>query len=232
MCYNLSTRSPLIVATIRRILFDDPDLVLRSAPEQFSKLWLPVAEKLGQEKRTPIIVIEGLDECADDKEVCALVRLLCDVNLHIKLLLTSRPEQRIRQLIRSLKVPTLDLHESGTPTVSKDITIFVRQQLVDIAESRSDFDEPDPWPANSDVCRLADLAHGMFLVASAACDYIGGRGGSIPKRLREVVTAGLASARVQERLDRIYRDILRDAFFELVDDEQLGAKKVYIKVNI
>ncbi|KAJ7445073.1 WD40-repeat-containing domain protein [Mycena latifolia] len=226
VCYNLGTLDPLIIAIIQRILFEDPDIGLKSSAEQFSKLLLPVATRLVQEKFSPIIVIDGLDECADDKEVSALVRLFCDAKLQIKLLLTCRPEQRIRQLIRSLRIPTIDLHDSGTPIVSRDISIFVRQQLVDIAEGRSDFDEPHPWPSNSDVSRLADLAHGMFLVASAACDYIGGRGGNIPKRLREVVTAGLTSTRVQERLDHIYRDILHSTFSLLADDERLVARKV------
>ncbi|KAJ7044299.1 hypothetical protein C8F04DRAFT_642480 [Mycena alexandri] len=226
ICYSLGTVNPLIVATIQHSLFEDPDIGLKSASEQFSKLLLPVAARLQQVTQPMVIVIDGLDECGDDKQVATLVRLLSDSRLGIKLLLTCRPEQRIRQLIRSLRMPTLDLHTSGTPLVSKDISIFVRQQLVDIAEGRSDFDEPHPWPVESDVSRLADLAHGMFLVASAACDYIGGRGGNIAKRLREVVIVGLASTRVQERLDHVYRDILHSAFALLADDERAIARKI------
>ncbi|KAJ7133195.1 WD40-repeat-containing domain protein [Mycena epipterygia] len=227
ICYNLITLvDPLIVATIRRILLEDPDIGLKSSRDQFTKLLLPVAGGLKQSGRHPIIVIEGLDECADDKEVATLVRLLSDSKLELKILLTCRPEQGIRKLVNSLYIRTVNLHDSGTPTVSRDIEIFVREELVQIIDGRSDFDEPDPWPSSSDVSRVADLAHGMFLVASAACDYIGGHGGSIPKRLHEVITAGLTSARVVEPLDRIYRDILKSAFFSLAADELRVARKL------
>ncbi|KAJ7755202.1 WD40-repeat-containing domain protein [Mycena metata] len=226
LCYSLGTVDPLIIATIQHSLFEDPDIGLKSTAEQFSKLLLPVAARLQQVTQPMVVVIDGLDECGDDKQITTLLRLLADSRLGIKLLLTCRPEQRIRQLIRSLKIPTLDLNTSETPLVSKDISIFVRQQLVDITEGRSDFDEPHPWPVESDVSRLADLAHGMFLVASAACDYIGGRGGNIAKRLREVVIAGLASTQVQERLDHIYRDIIHSAFALLADDERAIAGKI------
>ncbi|KAJ6529112.1 WD40-repeat-containing domain protein [Mycena vulgaris] len=189
--------------------------------EQFTKLVLPVAGGLIPEKRRPIVVVEGLDECADHKEIAMLVRLLHDAKLHMrfKVLITCRPEQMIRQLIKSksLKIP--------------DIAIFVREQLVHLVEGRSDFDEPDPWPSDSDVSKVADLAHGMFLVASATCEYICGRGGSIPKRLREVIIAGPTSTRVLERLDRIYRDILENAFILLADNERPAARKVAAITN-
>ncbi|KAJ7659504.1 WD40-repeat-containing domain protein [Mycena rosella] len=231
ICYGLGALYPLVAAILRRSLLEDPDIYFKPLPEQFSKLFLPLTGGLPKRGCPPVIVIEGLDECADDKEVSTLVRLLCGVKLRFKLLLTCRPEQRIRQLIRSLSIPTLNLHDSGTPAVSRDIAIFVRQQLVHIVDGRSDFDEPDPWPSSSDVSRLADLAHGMFLVASAACDYIGGRGGNISKRLQEVISAGLTSTRVVERLDRVYRDILQNAFSLLADDECPAARKVLAAIT-
>ncbi|KAJ7157464.1 WD40-repeat-containing domain protein [Mycena filopes] len=226
VCYNLGSVNPSIVATIQHCLVEDPDIGLKSTAEQFTKLLVPVAARLQEAAQPVIVVIDGLDECADDRQITTLVRLLSGSGLGIKFLLTCRPEQRIRQLIRSLRIPTLDLHTSGTPLVSKDISIFVRQQLVDIVEGRSDFEQPQPWPAESDVSRLADLAHGMFLVASAACDYIGGRGGNSIKRLKEVVITGLASTQVQDRLDHVYRDILQSAFDLLADDERVTARKI------
>lgn len=82
------------------------------------------------------MVVDALDECSE-KERKSIVMLLIrrlnlNVDCHVKILFTSRPEHDLQQLLR-----VGSWHEIDANDTLKDITPFVKTELDELIESHS-----------------------------------------------------------------------------------------------
>lgn len=71
------------------------------------------------------IIIDALDECSDQEPFLSLITALIQ-NSSVKICITSRREQNIRNTFAKLKCPTLDIEAKR---VDQDIAVFVDSEI-------------------------------------------------------------------------------------------------------
>ncbi|EUC59376.1 vegetative incompatibility protein HET-E-1, partial [Rhizoctonia solani AG-3 Rhs1AP] len=159
--------------------------------------------------RKVVIVIDALDECESSQGVRQLLDLLTkeELNLPIKIFLSSRPESGIYPRVNTFKGknprPHLILHELATAEIYQDIETYFRAEL-------QNFDIPA-----SHIARLAVRAGVLFIYASTAVKYIqeGVEQGELEERLATMLGLTSISHSLQERdIDMLYETILARAF--------------------
>ena len=173
------------------------------------------------------IVIDALDECKDDQPASAILSILSrftDRIPRVKFFITGRPESQIRSgfrlpLLRPITT-VLKLHEVLPRSVDSDIRLFLETQIVEIAKRRSDCRVSDPWPSTRDLDVLCQKSGGLFIYAATVVKYIDDRYQTPQVQLFNVV--GRPSSTIEEGksgLDRLYHEILKEAFEEADADD-------------
>ncbi|KAF9524387.1 hypothetical protein CPB83DRAFT_886269 [Crepidotus variabilis] len=130
-----------------------------------------------------LIVIDGLDECADPKVQCDLLHIIAEAiprfpqTIPLRFLIASRPEVHISRTfaqdtaLRSINVQQLDL--SADRRADLDIQMFLRRKFSEMKKHHP-FGEhlPEYWPTHRDLYTLVQLSSGHFLFASTVLKYI------------------------------------------------------------
>jgi hypothetical protein len=166
-------------------LRDDPrmtDPELLKAQDVFDKLITKALEtsKDLTPDRTPIVVIDALDECGGEAgisaagrrdELLVIIRKWAQLLPHCKLVVTSRDEADIRRaLVQVSKEVVLHAGNDVDFESSADIRTYIAWRLKVIAERELPLGSN--WPSAGDVDALAKHAAGLFIWAKTACDYI------------------------------------------------------------
>jgi hypothetical protein len=140
---------------------------------------------------TILLVIDALDECAEDviKHVISILDSLKDVSsVRFKVLLTSRRTDRILNQMRGLCSATreYDLNRDvDADEINTDIRRYYHYRLVDIKtqyfknQDLWDIDENESkelrnWPTEEVVSLLVTKTEGLFQYAKVACNIIQG----------------------------------------------------------
>ncbi|KAJ6083697.1 hypothetical protein N7467_007832 [Penicillium canescens] len=140
---------------------------------------------------TVLLVIDALDECAEDviKHVISILDSLKDSSaIHFKALFTSRRTERILNQMRGLSSARreFDLYQDVNPDeINLDIRryyehrlfemkteYFKNQDLWDVDETQSK--ELRNWPTEELVSLLVEKTDGLFQYAKVACNIIQG----------------------------------------------------------
>jgi hypothetical protein len=142
--------------------------------------------------RTPLVVVDGLDECAAMVGIVHLIGVLGKTvnagRLPLRFLLTSRPERDIEMAFRS--------HISDSTTywlALEDSKDDVRKCLQEGLQTvRNNYDsimkyEPRQWPNQRDLHALVAQSEGLFIYASTAVKYIGDGDESPQQKLRKAL---------------------------------------------
>ena len=169
---------------------------------------------------TTLIIIDALDECKDKEPASAILSILSrymDLIPNVKFFITGRPEPRIRSGFRlESLVPITDvlkLHEVKPEVVDRDIELFFRTQLTNLAKNQSDFDLTEDWPSSSDIKVLCKKAAGFFIYASTVVKFIASEVDSLSESLTLITS--LPQSTVEEGksgVDQLYTQILQQAF--------------------
>jgi hypothetical protein len=160
-----------------------------------------------------VLVVDALDECADESLMREFLErlILVTPGLPLKIFLTSRPEPHIRAKL-NLTQPgsrrVLRLHDIEMDIVEKDILLYLTNRLRRVRDERSG-QLLEAWPDPSHVANVARHAGKLFIYAFTAVEYV--RSNPI-ERLQSlsgrVVEAGKP---LTKRLDDIYTTVLCDA---------------------
>ncbi|KAJ7826233.1 hypothetical protein B0H14DRAFT_2199601, partial [Mycena olivaceomarginata] len=137
-------------------------------------------KKLSDLQRTPVIVLDGLDECADHKIQQQILNLFIDAirhhNLHLRLLIASRPEPHLREVFETGESSAICRHFalSADESAYHDIwryfhTEFSRIRCAFIARGISL--EPE-WPSPDAVDRLVSMSSATFIYATTVIHFI------------------------------------------------------------
>jgi hypothetical protein len=210
------------------------------ANELMSNQWkhLILTPLLAWEKRTLlpltlIVVIDGLDECEDKREISTLLSLIIEAKqlkrVRLRFFITSRPEASILSCFRQFpqglfaekelqKVqmviePHLGNHRD-------DITIFLMHELSKVGRTHG---LSKDWPGESKIKRLALKSDGLFIYAATACRFLGGsmlKEEYLQKRMDLIFNDGLSISSPQKSLDNIYCSILEHSLPEAALDEE------------
>ncbi len=123
-------------------------------------------------------MLDALDECDDFNDVRLPLRLLGDaqntVDLGLRVLVTSRPEIRIRLGLSQMKhiaYHELALHDMPRAIVDQDIKKFITHELSQIKVERN---LPHFWPEDNKIEITTTRADGLFIYAATACLYTNG----------------------------------------------------------
>ncbi|KAG8756269.1 hypothetical protein FRC14_003210 [Serendipita sp. 396] len=113
-----------------------------------------------------VLVIDALDECDERDRAIILHKLLSSLPQapQLKILITSRPERDIAQLLEGYRSRTDSLHDVEFKSNRDDIAAFVEHKLRGLVRSSE--------LTNEGVDRLAKRVNCLFILASTACKVV------------------------------------------------------------
>ena len=223
---------------VEEMILRNPDLFKKSRQTQMLELLvaplirLSLAETDGERvhpntalKSHPrLVVIDGLDECADSTIQCDLLRIIASATPHfpypLRFLITSRPESHITRAFRHDvgRVAQYDL--SYDSDADKDIRIFLNTEFAKIRRTHllSHHLALD-WPHPADIIPIVERSSAHFIYASTIIRFIQSPKHRPDDRLQVVL--GLKQPYEEERpyalLDALYNLV----FLEIQDSRQL-----------
>ena len=230
LAFQLAHRYRDFRSTLVSLLQSDPDIVHETLYDQMETL---IVDPLSSSDISTVIIIDALDECADEEPQSAILSVmgrLVEEIPKVKFLITGRPEPRIQSGFRlGLLRPLTDvfvLHEVEPSVVNADIRLFLKHGLCELA-SRSGVEQVG-WPTDEHLDLLCERAGGLFVYAVATLKFLDHRFTSPTKRLEIIIKApgntaheGNAKLRPSLTLDLLYLSSFRNAFdgMDTKDDE-------------
>ncbi|KAF9884870.1 hypothetical protein FE257_000937 [Aspergillus nanangensis] len=193
------------------------DIGAQSLTDQWRQLVLGPLSKLSIRSGLPsyIIVIDALDECDDDRSIRIILQLLTEAQSVSKNLLrvfvTSRPNLPINHGFSQIPEPnrcTIILHHISSETLGHDITIFLKHELLVIAQEQG---LGELWPGTDAINHLAESAGGLFIWCATASRFIYEGGLFAEDRLNTLLQDIPSGTAPEERLDEIYLSVLRSS---------------------
>jgi hypothetical protein len=151
-----------------------------------------------------IILIDGLDECGDEKSRKGLLEILSRFTQKLpplfRILAASRDEKDIRSAFSppDINIKKIDLRTEDDNT-TRDIAEFFRQRLMSIAENSG---RPSNWPGRDVIEQLTRRAGGLFIWASTAVGFI--EDGPPDARLQTLLDIS-AQGESLVKLDKLYQ---------------------------
>ncbi|KAK1233563.1 hypothetical protein PQX77_003278 [Marasmius sp. AFHP31] len=190
IAHGLVSTIPFMRSPIERRVSKDPGILEAELDRQFHKLileptlerrWLRFFhESLLRRKVPTIIIIDGLDECGDEKTqlgILSIIRHAAQQSPHFpfRFMICSRPESWIREAfaadpLRQLtRWFSLDEHNAD-----QDILSYLRHEFEEISTSAkySHVQFPSPWPSPNDLQFLVQQASGQFVYITTAVKFI------------------------------------------------------------
>ncbi|KAF7342401.1 hypothetical protein MVEN_01829100 [Mycena venus] len=215
IAYQLALSVPGLRAHIQRAVEVDKRIVSLGIKDQFLRLILEPLKQAPRPEKTPVLILDGLDECDDYNVQQGILRLFIDAirvhQLPLRILVSSRPEPHIREVIRTnetLKVCRL-LEVLADQTAYDDIRIYFRDGFSKI---RSEFSDrgimfAETWPPHEILEHLVKKSSGIFIYAATVIRFVSDRySGALPQeQLDSVVALDPAST---SPLDDLYTQIL------------------------
>jgi Adenylylsulfate kinase and related kinases len=235
LAYQLARCSPAASQALVNILEQNPDAGLqKNLNSQFNDLIFGLAKTafVGPGHRPVIIIIDALDECAEQKGVTQLLSIISQYasKLPFKFFLTSRPEQKIGNRFNQPEFERHSrfvLHDVEEDVVAADIELYFRARLNEIAhERRDEMPSDSSWPSEEQFKTLVNCAGKLFIYAATVCEYVE-RGKSVRDRLD--VATGISGSSLNgktEILDNLYGHIVATALDEADLKEKMHIRNV------
>jgi hypothetical protein len=212
---QIAVRVPRLADGILSSLEEDPALGDSAPATQFRKLIAEPIKKNAAGLSLPVVLIlDALDECTEPSLILSPIREeLPNLPKTFKILITSRPEQRIQNNLEA--IPSLYQYQlTHDRDVSSDIEIFIKQRLAAVAQ---DYGLGPNWPGDASCNALVQKAGGLFIWASTAVKIIGDMDVDNPQtQLRSLLHTGETSpiGFPWKDLDKLYLQILHQSFGE------------------
>jgi hypothetical protein len=131
-------------------------------------------------RSTPVVVLDGLDECANHSVQQTVLRLFINAirnhQLPIRSLIISRPEPHLREILDTEETRIFCRHSvlAADPAAFEDIKIYLRDEFSRIySEHTSRGTELGVvWPSLETVEHLAEKSSGTFIYATTVVRFI------------------------------------------------------------
>ncbi|KLO19749.1 hypothetical protein SCHPADRAFT_934890 [Schizopora paradoxa] len=219
---HLSEHNPSFTEAVRsRLVAKNGHVLNQKIEEQFENLIegpLRLAYAPGVPRERTLLVIDGLDECDDQRKlkdtISLLLSLLSPTNAHIRILLVSRPENYIEDAL-SLENglhPHVVRHNLEDFVTTSDIEEYLRLELSKIGKA--------DWPSINDFNSLVNSCGQLFVYASTVIHFIREETAirnhrkSLQILLSVKSSEGHGAASAYKRLNELYLQILRTAVGE------------------
>jgi len=223
LAFQLAYRYLPFRERLLRVLRSNPGVGRESLCSQMEKI---IIGPLEASSIQTLIIIDALDECEDEEPASAILSVLsryADDVPNVKFFITGRPEPRIRSgfRLKSLRPITevLRLHDVERSSVDKDIKLFFRTQLANIAGTRSDCDFTQDWPNSTDINTLCKKAAGFFIYASIVVKFVSFKNHTPTEQLDQIISLPQSTVHEgQSGIDLLYAQVLEQALEEVGAD--------------
>ncbi|KAF7362955.1 WD40 repeat-like protein [Mycena venus] len=220
LAYQLALHISILKGPISESAQDDPSVVGRSMEIQLQNLIVqPCKSPLNPRCESPILLIDGLDECEGENIQQELLRLISNA-VHenpgvLRILIASRPEPHIRETFERPSINRLYRRVNINQSFA-DVEKYLRDEFYRIYHEHRDTMEEisTPWPSESVLDLLLEKSSGYFIYASTVIKFIDDRDFRPTERLSMVVdwqNIPADSNRPFEALDQLYTQILSTA---------------------
>ena len=227
LSFQLAHRYPDFQSVLVPLLQSNPDIGYESLYNQMERLIvIPLKEK----GISTVIVIDALDECADNEPQSAILSIMgrfVEEIPKVKFFITGRPEPCIEsgfrlKLLRPL-TEIFVLHAVEHSIVNADIQQFLMTQLLDLSYRF----QLTGWPSDGHINLLCQRAAGLFVYAVATVKFLNHKVYSPKQQLDKIVTLpgcttyeGGTRLKNNTTLDSLYMSILQMALdFDMEDPE-------------
>ncbi|KAF9443943.1 hypothetical protein P691DRAFT_374804 [Macrolepiota fuliginosa MF-IS2] len=180
---------------LKSTIHDDPTIVDKELRHQFDHLFVSPLRELaakGEGISERVVIIDGLDECADVGAQQAIVQIVAasirDHTTPFIWLICSRLEPPLVATFKSPQISAATHQEELTVSraIDNEITKYLTDELAKIG---TEYDLPVPWPRERDIGTLVNLSSGLFIYASTVVRFIGDRGSLGPESQLQTVVA-------------------------------------------
>ncbi|KAK6967090.1 WD40 repeat-like protein [Favolaschia claudopus] len=198
---GLANTHPHIKQAICNTLAHDSHLVEAPPETQFEELILNPLNSVKQHLVGPlIIVIDALDECAEDSRNW-MIKLIANsfpkLPAAFRVLVTSRPEQDITRIFTKDITAIHQCPLNTNQETNSDISIYIHHHLKIIQDDRG---LGSQWPEENTVDQLINRSGNLFIWAATALKFVGERKAQPQKRLEAVLKMSFK----EDNLDQLY----------------------------
>ncbi|KIL62486.1 hypothetical protein M378DRAFT_28954, partial [Amanita muscaria Koide BX008] len=180
LAYQLAFSIPAIKDHIAQSLHERPDLPTKSVETQFEHLIalpfrsLSEAASAQSSPLAPVIIIDGVDECTDEKLQQRFLKIIGnavkDSSFPFRFLICSRPEAHIEDTFNKFKALILPIDLAKLDDANRDIENYLVEQFSSIASDRG----LDPtWPGPAVIQNIIYKSSGNFILASVVIKVVG-----------------------------------------------------------
>jgi hypothetical protein len=232
---QLARRSPALRAGVCSAIRANPDIVSQTLSDQWKQLVMGPCAMLPP-LAPLVIVVDALDECADERGVAFVLQLAAGKTLSLAssgllLFLTSRPEIPIREGLENIPASErrhLVLHRISPAIVDEDIRIYIEHNLGNMLRKRP----LSEASAGGVIDELVRSAGGLFIWAATACRFVKDGRPKEKRRLEMLLQRAVPATRShpQHKLDEIYHDVLANAISPELSEEE--AEDVCLSLRI
>ena len=226
----LAHSNPRFKAAMRKVVATNPDVADLSSLRHLFRSLIVQPMKMATEMNDivcNVVVIDAIDECSRPWVVESLIRTILDgvADIPVKFLITSRPEDWIKRAFTYVDKPSL-LEEFSLDDVAiyddvqRDVETYITTSLSMIGDDHRYSQHDFQWPPEHELNSLLAQANGLFIYAATAIRYIGQIDASPRKRLTKLTESLLPLP----LLDNSYRVVMNEAFYNLLDEEELSSR--------
>ncbi|KAJ6488323.1 hypothetical protein DFH09DRAFT_1003898 [Mycena vulgaris] len=225
--YQLAMLVPALRLPIQQTVEHDKLVVGRAMAASFEQLLVEPFKNVQGLQHIPVIVLDGLDECADHKVQQQILRLFIrairDRQLPIRLLIASRPEPHLREVLEKEDTFTICRHLalSADNSAFDDIRKYFLDEFSRIHSESMDrgIDLGSDWPSPDAVNQLVGTSSATFIYATTVIRFVDDEYHHPADRLQSVLDLDPQST---APLDDLYTQIL-----SVVPQEQ-GTQQLHI----
>jgi WD40 repeat protein len=224
IAYQLARQQSAFAEAISARLRDSPDIASSEGLQRLTTELLFKPEGTLAADAGLLVVIDALDECAEDNSgrpggelLPLLLRGLLKLSGRVKLLLTSRAEPEIMRMFELASLGSqhnvVRLHDLDTSVVRSDIRTYLVRSFADIASSSSDSGLLD-WTSQADIDAVVNLTDVLFVFAVTVVRFV-----STPKHSPQARLDILLARRDSKSampyyfLDQLYLQVLQSNVF-------------------
>ncbi|KAJ7098956.1 hypothetical protein C8R44DRAFT_559931, partial [Mycena epipterygia] len=212
IAYQLAHSIPEFSLLLQQAMDSDKLIVGRGIMVQFQRLLVEPFQQLPALQSSPVVILDGLDECDDRQVQQQILRLFIDAiqnrQLPLRILISSRSEAHLRQILETEKafLTCRPLALAADQSAYDDIRIYLQDEFSRI---RSDYLDKEidlgaVWPADT-LDHLVERSSGVFIYASTVIRFIDDEYCHPESRLASVLNLDPLST---APLDDLYTEIL------------------------
>lgn len=213
IAYQLATSVPELLLPIQQAMESDKLVAGRAITVQFQRLFAAPLQSTPALRLVPIIVLDGLDECADHKVQQKILRLFItairDHQLPIRLLIASRHEPHIRETLETEEAFAICRHSVlfADEVAYDDIRTYLHEEFSRIQTERTarGINLGTSWPPLGATENLVIRSSGIFIYATTVIRFIDDEYSHPMDRLEAVLHL---DPRSTAPLDDLYTEIL------------------------